>query len=180
MTSDVPVHTHASDLPAPARSPWENEAVVNRLKILWTDHSATEITRALWDEFQLSVTRNSVVGKLHRMKLTVDDKSSVHPLTRHDPAQRRPRNSIPKRTAFEPGPLSTFVDVVLDPLNLSFADIRHDQCKSITNDDLSAPLYCGHWVSPGFHYCASHRSIYYRDGKREGVRQSGKAMGVPA
>lgn len=121
------------------------------------------------------VTRNAVIGKIHRLGLELRGKKiSTGPKA----ARRRPKgahNIIPTswgaghRQFAEPSPID-FIDVVLDPLNISFADIRDHQCKSITNNDMTAPLYCGRFVSEGSHYCAPHRRLYYHAGKRQGAR----------
>lgn len=142
----------------PANSPWANVQICNRLRELWADHSATQICAAIWDEFHVAVSRNSVIGRLHRGNLTVDQKSAVHPMTRSllngaRRARARGKFTSYKRQA-EP------INIAL-PLNISFADIHHWQCRSITNDDTSAPLYCGHDVIEGSSYCGPHHRLYH-------------------
>jgi len=156
-------------------SAWANDDITNRLKELWKDHSAKQIAGIIWDEFRVRVTRNGVVGKLHRLKLTAENKTMIRPQTTRQHSPRVPRTHRPARQVQRfpiAGTPTGFVDVVMDPLNISFADIRNGQCKSIVNDDLTAPLYCGHWVSEGSHYCAPHRRLFYTEGKRWGERQA--------
>jgi hypothetical protein len=166
----------------PAASPWRDEKIVARTKELWADHTATQIAAMLVQEFKVDVTRNSIIGFLHREKLTAEHKKVVHPKTRGQIRRRKPvmpteANTRPVRSnpfqrppAFRAEPFpSDFVDIVVDPLNITFADLADGQCKSIVNNDTSAPLYCGHFTEKGYHYCRQHRSLYYVPGKRNGA-----------
>jgi hypothetical protein len=147
-------------------NPWTDEAV-EQLKALYASgDSCSEIARTL----PINVTRNAVIGKVHRLKLerrgqTAGTKKSVK---RRSPRPRvkRVKNSL-FATGWISGPsiapsLPDFYDPVGDPLNVTFADIQPGQCRSIGNDDVHAPLYCGHAVVPGTAWCAGHRALYYR------------------
>lgn len=164
--TDVTVKARGSD----PRGPWANEDAVARIKVLWVDHSATQIAGVLWDEFHLQVSRNSVVGKLHRMKLTINDKTAVHPKTKPERGQQRARISRMSRE-HSPSPLRTYPfqrlniskeEIVLrcveiEPRHLGLQDLTDATCKYPYAD---GPFtFCGHLTAPGFPYCADHHAL---------------------
>ncbi|HXI40262.1 MAG TPA: GcrA family cell cycle regulator, partial [Bryobacteraceae bacterium] len=53
------------------------EALSDKITLLWETQSATEIASTLGVEDKIYVTRNAVVGKLHRLKLTINNKKVV-------------------------------------------------------------------------------------------------------
>jgi hypothetical protein len=50
---------------------------------------------------------------------------------------------------------------VTDPLNLTMAQLSPGrvQCRFITNDDMRAPLYCGHPTGGNYSWCAHHKAV---------------------
>jgi hypothetical protein len=160
-------------LSQPSASPWTNPAVVDRLAVLWLSHSATQICGALWDEFNVRVTRNAVVGRLHRMKLTVENKIYLHPLTRSNGHRtpRAPRAKVDQRRIVATicaGPISLRV-VDTSPLNLTLMDLDPDSCRYIVTDDTPF-LFCGAAIEPDRPYCSLHCGIaYVPPKKREGL-----------
>ena len=54
------------------------DALSDKITLLWETQSATEIASTLGTEHQIYVTRNAVVGRLHRLGLTIENKKIVH------------------------------------------------------------------------------------------------------
>lgn len=167
----------------PSASPWTDQKIVDRLAVLWGNHSATQICGVIFDEFNIRLTRNSVVGKLHRLKLTVENKIYLHPLTRTE-GHRTPRTPRAKveRRAVETisGPIMLRV-VDTSPLNLSLMDLQPDSCRYAVTDD--APfLFCGQPNDRVSSYCRQHHGISMTipirvsEAERERRRRQAKVM----
>lgn len=140
----------------------------------------------IWDEFNVRLTRNSVVGKLHRMKLTVENKTYEHPLTRSF-GQSKPRQGKQK---FEhrlieticAGPISLRI-VDTSPLNLSLMDLQPGSCRYVVTDELPF-LFCGQVKDGLSSYCRAHHDIStvtpikISEAERERRRRQAKAMSI--
>jgi GcrA cell cycle regulator len=180
-------------------SVWIRDDVVDRLKALWVDHSATQIAGILWDEFRLEVTRNAVVGKLHRLRMTIDHKTRIDPRTRQEPGQRRPRNAVHRSAPFRKMAVESKEELILkcveiEPRNISLLDLRPDECRYPFGDGgVEQPFtFCGHPAPKDESYCAGHAALTHRspyhisEAEHERRRrhfmglnkQSSKAMGV--
>lgn len=177
MTHDTEVQVHDPDPPrakrgGPANSPWRNEKIVARAKELWTDHTATQIASMLVREFKIDVSRNSIIGFLHREKLTAEHKRVVHPSTR---GQVRPRvrratvvnvqsinaavqkiNSAKAAPRVKPEPF-VMACVEVEPRNLAFHDLEENDCRFAYGDNPFT--FCGHPKTQGSSYCASHHRL---------------------
>lgn len=70
------------------------EALSARIADLWRYRSAAEIAEVLRSQ-GFNVSRNAVIGRIHRLKLTVKDKSEVHPSTNMT-VEPRPKVAAPK------------------------------------------------------------------------------------
>lgn len=182
MTHDTEVQVHDPDPPrakrgGPMNSPWRDEKICKRVKALWANHTASQIANKVWIEFQVEISRNSVVGFLHREKLTVEQKSEVHPMTRNNGAGR-PRvrrtalgigiavqkinaavhninaaKASPKIKA-EPFVMAC-VEVV--PLNRTFEELQESECRFVFGD---GPFtFCGLPKTEGSSYCAPHKRL---------------------
>lgn len=133
-------------------SPWQNEALVARLKAAWLHHSAAETARLLSEEFRITLTRNQVIGKLHRLGLTTDNQESVHPMAR---VRSGSRHSRPRREIAPPIVHAPTVDL----LNLTLQDLETDSCRYVVCDDKW--LFCGHKKLKDTPYCAYHSKLCY-------------------
>lgn len=146
---------------SPVGSPWRNEIICKRVKELWKDHTATQIACKLWTEFRVSVTRNSVVGYLHRAKITVEQKAEVHPKTNNAP-RIMPRSAVNVQTVraarapkFKPEPFVP-VCVEVEPLHIALADLKDEMCRFPFGDDPVTVTYCGHPSLTGRSWCPKH------------------------
>jgi len=176
MTHTAVQHTHDADPPAvnpqTFNSPWQNAALVERLKILWKDHSATETAQALNREFSAHLTRSQVMGKVSRLGLTSEHKTEVSAR-----AVRKKRSSVPVHhrpklhivanggggmrvmTSVETE-MPSLRSIDLAPLNLTIATLEPGSCRYVVCD--REWLFCGHPKRPASPYCASHHAICYR------------------
>lgn len=149
-------------------SPWSDQAIEN-LKV-WVSQglSASEIANQLGQN-GLRISRNAVIGKVHRLKLEVPNKPGR---TKSDRPKRKPvarfSGAFNKVTPFlqtpvvcdEPeqpfvadGPIAS-----LDPVTLE--NLQHHHCRALLGDARTA-LYCGNRVTMNTRgerssYCAGH------------------------
>lgn len=147
------------------------QQLIAEITELWKTQSARAIAEIINQRHGLALTRCSVIGKLHRLGLSVENKTEVHPLTRANPgipASRRNRNLTPilkiipgfkslriiKTTFREAEPLRC---VPLEPKHISLNDIEHGECLFPFGD---GPFtFCGHTTRDGSNYCASHHFL---------------------
>lgn len=184
MTHDTFTHIHEPDPPiettfpptwpgvaaaCSARrkmSPWSDQAICDRVKELWSDHSASEIRDALKVEFGIEVSRNAVVGRLHRAKLTLEQKTKIHPLTSSNYAPRvrsankpKPERSTPMRQRIRHA--SPEVKAMrceeIAPLNIDLLDLKHGECRFPYGD--GPFVFCGHPALNGSPYCQPHQAL---------------------
>ena len=70
-------------------SPWTDECETT-LKSIWESHSCSQIVGVLWERHHAVISRNAVIGKLHRLGLH-KGQQAVRPRI-----ARRYRNPAPK------------------------------------------------------------------------------------
>lgn len=145
----------------------------------WTDER-TEKLKTLWNEglsaSQIAgriggVTRNGVIGKVHRLGLS--GRTTTSRLKRN---RQRPRKPSPQRATFLHGQAVRRARIAelkqeayhpprepLPPPNpgdiatKTFAEIEADDCRFIPADPRSGgKMFCGHPVVPGTSWCAHH------------------------
>ncbi len=149
----------------------------NALIALWDEgHSTAEIGR------RLGVTKNSVVGKVHRLRLPKRG-SPIHssasrgeapisiaraPISRGT-ASQRPMASPPPRSAHTPGaapqPQPIVLKVVYEPMPanvINLSALTSDMCSwPIGDPGMEGFRFCGRSAVAGKPYCAEHCSIAY-------------------
>ncbi len=123
---------------------WTDERVA-LLKQLWGEgKTAAEIAKALGE----GVTRNAVIGKAHRLKLS----NRVSPIQQNDnvkPAEpeKKAKPVVPK--VVEGG--------------VKLADLKERMCRWPTGDPKDADFhFCGCPSVPGIPYCAEHAKAAYQ------------------
>jgi GcrA cell cycle regulator len=130
---------------------WTDERV-EQLKQLWTEGlSASQIARQLG-----GVTRNAVIGKVHRLGLA----------GRATPARaERPRIQMPRRTPVLRAAVPMVVQPIVerDPLtddlgnHVTVLTISDRNCKWPIGDPASGGFhFCGHSPKGGSPYCEAH------------------------
>ena len=151
---------------------WSDDRV-EQLKSLWTEGlSASQIARALG-----GVTRNAVIGKVHRLGL-------AGRATPSRPAKRPVRAARPRvigPSAPRLRPASTMPSVVIPDLEpLKFEDgkpanvltLNEQMCKFPIGDPTDANFaFCGR-SSAGGPYCLDHARLAYQPSQARKRRQS--------
>jgi GcrA cell cycle regulator len=155
---------------------WTDERV-ELLKKLWADGlSASQIAAQLG-----GVTRNAVIGKVHRLGLSGRAKSpsSMVPRVRKPrPASLRPRLRYNGNTALAPS-MAPELDPDYDPLanvvpmgpRVSILELTEATCRwPIGDPGTEAFCYCGSQTKAEMPYCPYHARIAYQplaDRRRE-------------
>lgn len=154
---------------------WQDEELVIRLKELWyAGFSCNEIA----DKLGNNVTRNAVIGKVHRLGLSGREKtpSSAAPRKRKArPAQHKMRVSRPAsrveaalaaalEVELESGPAAFDNDVPMSQ-RLSLLDLNEETCHWPIGDLELAPadfFFCGGKALQHLPYCVYHSRIAYQ------------------
>jgi len=176
----------------------------------WTDERVEQLRALVADPRKLSATsigaemgvsRNSVIGKVHRLKLELPLKQKDGPARRPAGSPRRPRATlarlgprpdtprgkpiIRKRrshhaaggkvmivTEYE---LPPPVVVPVEPLNIPLLDLTESMCRFPIGE--SAPFFfCGHPKFDGLPYCEAHALVCYRPMESREKRAAEVAM----
>jgi GcrA cell cycle regulator len=153
---------------------WTEERV-ETLKKLWTEgHSASQIANELG-----GVSRNAVIGKVHRLGLSGR-------ATPSRPVKRPPALARPRRRATTPGPASATEETApaaprgqkrrseaLAPLPLddgetaSILTLRETMCKWPIGDPADSNFaFCGRKATCG-PYCAEHARIAFQPSRKQ-------------
>jgi len=159
---------------------WTDERV-EELKKLWAEgHSASQIAARMG-----GVTRNAVIGKVHRLGLSgraapAKPKSVV--------ADKRPISSTPSSGSPTSAPrkplrpvlrdLPPITDIGLDKATVS--SIGSSQCKWPIGDPASDDFhFCGQPTTGGKPYCAYHVQLAFQPSSPRRERVSKEAPALP-
>jgi GcrA cell cycle regulator len=148
-----------------------NEERVELLKKLWADGlSASQIANELG-----GVTRNAVIGKVHRLNLSGRAKpagSSVPRARRTNPIPRsRPithgntalKIHVQPRPMPRPAPVPIEELVVPISLRMSLLSLTEQMCKWPIGDPMHEDFhFCGHKNRSGSPYCEYHFRVAYQ------------------
>lgn len=140
---------------------WTDERVA-LLKKLWGEgKTAAEIANALG-----GITRNAVIGKAHRLKLS-NRLSPIQPATKKTVKQAANTSTPPA----EKKPVR--VQVLAQPpvgKGLSLADLNPRQCRWPDGDPREENFgFCGHTIVAGLPYCAEHGKMAYQAATRNRI-----------
>jgi GcrA cell cycle regulator len=148
-------------------SPWTDEAI-EKLKQMHSEGlSGAEIANAIG-----TVTRNAVLGKIHRLGLSAP---RIKPLSkleeaRRDRVKRRapwlPPSNLPPRlqtpVAEEVNPVEVPIAPPLSVSPVTFAQLKDTHCRAVIGDDRYCGDQCGiNFVGHRSPYCQSHHRMYY-------------------
>jgi GcrA cell cycle regulator len=171
---------------------WTDERV-EQLKKMWLDGlSASQIA----NELAHGITRNAVIGKVHRLGLSGRVKSPapapvrIRAKARPDDGSQTPSAPVSHgnlalaaeiRPAAAPAPRSAKEDVVI-PMSerVSIMELRESMCRWPLGDPASSEFrYCGAKMQVGLGpYCTYHARIAYQpaqDRRRERERKAARA-----
>lgn len=140
---------------------WNETSNVDALVALWeTDKSASQIAA----EIGQGLTKNAIISKAIRMGLPQRAARCSDPIAQAARKDRK-READTNRQRLRRGTVNPRIIKHVEPvspvdlLNISFASIERFQCRWIDNEDMSAPLYCGHATVGDTSWCAFHKSI---------------------
>jgi len=133
-------------------STWD-EAREAKLKELWDKgHTASQIAKMLGG----NVTRNSVIGKAHRLKLAarVQSKKTESPKRQVISGQSKEEKYISRRSRFK----SLLLDKNFEPENpKKLEELGDKNCRwPIGHPDEEGFYFCGRSPIEGFSYCKLH------------------------
>ena len=155
----------------PANAPTWTEERVERLK---SRFAAGLTCREIAGD--LGVSRNAVIGKLSRLKLTREKSGDPQPSERKDAAKRRGPKTVPrlqyqmlKAVYGEPQP--AVEDEPIDSEHCcSLLELSEQRCRwPISTPGLADFCFCGNTPLAGLPYCAGHTRLAYRPGSRQRV-----------
>lgn len=142
-----------------------NEQQINQLTELWNQgYSASYIGGVM------NMTRNAIIGKTHRLKLTrraadkvSQDGALTKTMRRKVAATKRPAK--PPRERKPPAPP---IDYTLNPNNpgvtiheLKWSGSAPSNCRAILTTKKDGARYCGEPNLDGESYCAGHCKIFF-------------------
>lgn len=144
---------------------WTPERVEQLRSFVVTGLSCSQIAA------EIGVTRNAVIGKIHRLGLSPGRPPGASARS-CPPRARRPR-AAGQRTllrllftdgapAAEPAPATAAVD---SEKPCSLVDLEHGKCRWPIADSAGERadfVFCGNEAAEGFSYCAGHARIAYR------------------
>lgn len=151
-------------------TPWNEESI----RILKEQWELGAIARDIADRLRkegYNVTRNSVIGKAHRMNFKQPPRGMSPKEKRNQPRKRivvppsDPRAPVYAKKKVKTK-LPTLVQTkLLDPNNpgISIMDLTATTCRAIVRDGTinSLATYCGETVKPGASYCEPHCALYF-------------------
>lgn len=130
-----------------------------RIAMSWTDERVT-LLKKLWGEGKTAaeiastlggVTRNAVIGKAHRLKLS----------NRVSPIQQNNKSPAPKPVPQKKAVLEQTPPKTRKRLNLM--DLSARMCRWPGGDPRDSDFgFCGEECVPGLPYCASHAKTAYQ------------------
>jgi len=148
----------------PQKCPW-TPAQVELLTRLWAEGlSASQIAKAFPRDAR--VTRNSVIGKVHRLGLAGGKTYARTNLVR----PKKPRTASPGRVYQRPANVAKQIQTAapkmrvvepVEPLNVPFAELQAFQCKAVIDNTPYVQTFCGHMRDEASPYCAAHRARFY-------------------
>lgn len=150
-------------------SNWTVERI-EQLRTLWKDgFSASQIGNIL------GVTRNAVLGKVHRTKMP----PKGTPVMPHRAPKRqgqklpKPQCAARRKVSGQAPPFAGFLNTEFGELHL-FSSGSPNQCRFPEGDSVPF-LYCGTETLPGQPYCTHHRELCWMP--RAKRNRSGKGAG---
>jgi GcrA cell cycle regulator len=128
---------------------WPDEKI-EKLRVLWAEgHSTGEIGR------RLNVSKNSVVGKAHRLNLPPRE-SPIKRNGEAKPVAPRRVGNKPTLPTLRCAPATALVE-----LSMKYSGRSQPCCWPIGTPGKPSFHYCGADGLPGKPYCAEHASIAY-------------------
>jgi len=119
------------------------------------------------------VTRNSVIGKVHRLGLAGGKTYARTNLVR----PKKPRTASPGRVYQHPANVARQIQTAapkirvvesVEPLNVPFAELQAFQCRAVTDDTRFAQRFCGHMRHEALPWCEAHAARFLSPAQERG------------
>ncbi len=147
---------------------WTDDRVAVLSKLWAEGLSASQIATKLG-----GVTRNAVIGKVHRLGLSgrVKPKRKTKPATARPAVTARKRAPVKRRAVVRAAPTPPPVPLKAKPLPsgeyATILTITEHLCKWPLGDPTSADFrFCGRGTDKGEPYCKSHAQLAYQPSRR--------------
>lgn len=143
---------------------------VDKLEQLWSDgFSASQIA----PELDARLSRNAVIGKLHRLGL-----SGRGLPTQPQPPRRRTYAKRALRPVDAPVKIENPINVVALSKGYRIDELTARTCKWMAGDPKQGGTYCGHDTQPGSPYCGYHHGrAHYKGSQADFDRIAEKLLG---
>lgn len=153
-----------------ANTPWNDDNTLYA-KNRWEQGASAYIIAEELRYKGYKITRNAVIGKMHRMNIKQPKRANSPKPPREQPRKRilfapaDPR-SVAISGAKKKTKLPTIIQTkILDPNNpgISIMELGPDTCRAIVRDGTATTLatYCGEPVAAGKAYCEPHCQLYF-------------------
>ena len=159
---------------------WTDERV-ELLKKYWAEGlSASQIATKLGD-----VTRNAVIGKVHRLGLSGRATPARPERGRaverpREPAAPQPSYAKPAPREEQPDPVFLAPIVMKDGEMATVANIRSGMCKWPVGDPASDDFhFCGQATAPGQSYCSYHARLAFQPAQKKKRRAENEVRELP-
>lgn len=138
----------------------------------WTDERVA-VLRKLWSEGKTAaeiakelggVTRNAVIGKAHRLKLS----NRISPIQQNNKKPVKAEEKLPRRVA--PAPVKPTANIKIKGVKMT--ELRDKMCRWPLGDPRDADfIFCGCQSVPGLPYCPGHAKIAYQAARSNRILQ---------
>lgn len=162
----TPVKNLSANPSAISNATWTPERIEQLKSCVTRGMTCSQIAAAI------GVSRNAVIGKIHRLGLSSGRPAGAPARANCPPRARHPRGPTQRRLlrlAYAQAPLDAIMsDVVVISLHpCSLVDIDHHQCRWPIGDPATPNfLFCGNDAIRGFAYCVGHARMAYRSAAR--------------
>jgi len=159
---DPAIIAPASKSIAPSSATWTPERIEQLRSCIGSGMTCSQIAAAI------GVSRNAVIGKIHRLGLSSGRPASASARANCPPRARHSRGPTQRRLlrlACAHAPLDEILSsvVVISTHPCSLIDIDAHQCRWPIGDPASTNfLFCGNDAIAGFTYCLGHARMAYR------------------
>jgi GcrA cell cycle regulator len=139
-------------------SPWTEEITAEVLSMFEAGATTTTISLR-FAERGIKLTRNMIIGKLHRMGRRSAE--TPHIAKPERPARVSERNV---RAKAPPSPRPFIPRIVeLEPLHITLLDLADETCRyeCSKQDDPALFAFCGHPANQGQPYCGHHAALCF-------------------
>jgi GcrA cell cycle regulator len=158
-TSDSTPDPTRAPAQSPAHSPWTPERIEQLRNCVTSGLSCSQIAA------EIGVTRNAVIGKIHRLGLS-PGRPAAAPARSCPPRARPPRRQF-LRVMFAQAPSLASDEAATVAIEstqrCSLTELAQGKCRWPIGDPCAADFaFCGNEAVAGFSYCSGHARMAYR------------------